>query len=306
MDKSKFKGILVPVISPIKPEGGVDLDAMEKVIRYVFSKGVDGLYVCGATGDGSYLRIPDRKAVAERAAKICKEYGKLCIINAGVKSTEESVELVKHAVAAGADAVSAMPVDRSNSIQRRNYYEKLAAAAGDTPFLLYYIPAFTLHIPADELIELLSIKNVIGLKFSDANFFYMRRLLIHKPDLVIFNGEDELLTYGLLAGATGGIGMNYNVFPELFVLIYKCVQSGDIKHATVLQNALAEFLDPVFRYGLYESVEHTVKLRFGIERCFREPNAVHVMTDEQKAEVADKMKYLDGVVAQVAAELGDK
>ena len=141
MDKSKFKGILVPVISPIKPEGGVDLDAMEKVIRYVFSKGVDGLYVCGATGDGSYLRIPDRKAVAERAAKICKEYGKLCIINAGVKSTEESVELVKHAVAAGADAVSAMPVDRSNSIQRRNYYEKLAAAAGDTPFLLYYIPA---------------------------------------------------------------------------------------------------------------------------------------------------------------------
>ena len=301
MDKSKFNGILVPVISPLTPDGGVDFKAFEKVVRYVFEKGVDGLYVCGGTGDANYLRLEERKQLAELACRLCRENGKLCIVHTGARSTRDAVELVKHASSIGVDAVSSMPVIKSNRIQRKNYYEALAEAAGNTPLLIYYIPGVTLDIPLDEMLDLLEIKNVIGLKFSDANFFYLKRLLINKPDIVVYNGCDELLVYGLLGGAGGGIGMNYNVFPELFVLIYKCFKEGDIANAMKLQDALSAFLDPVFRYGLWESVEHTVKLRFGIEHCFREPNAVHVMNDGQKAEVAEAMKTLDGVIAEVAA-----
>ncbi|MBR5768047.1 MAG: dihydrodipicolinate synthase family protein [Clostridia bacterium] len=303
MDKSKFNGILVPIISPLTPDGGVDFKAFEKVVRYVFEKGVDGLYVCGGTGDANYLRLEERKQIAELACRLCKENGKLCIVHAGARSTRDSVELVKHAASIGADAVSAMPAAKMNRNQLLGYYGALSEASGNTPFLVYYIPGVTVDIDLDTFLKLLDLKNVIGLKFSNENFFYMKRLMINRPDIVIFNGCDELLTYGLLNGANGGIGMNYNVFPELFVLIYKCVRNGDIANALKLQDALAAFLDPVFRYGLYESVEHTIKLRFGIESCFREPNAVHVMTDAQKAEVAGKMEYLDGVIAEVAASL---
>ncbi len=304
MDKSKFNGILVPVISPLTPDGEVDYNALEKVILYVFEKDVDGLYVCGGTGDANYLRIEERKRIAELSFGLCRKYGKLCIVHTGARSTRDAVELVKHASALGVDAVSSMPVIKSNRLQRKNYYEALAEAAGETPLLIYYIPGVTLDIPLDEMLDLLDIKNVIGLKFSDANFFYLKRLLINRPDIVVYNGCDELLVYGMLGGANGGIGMNYNVFPELFVLIYKCFRDGDIKNAMKLQDALSAFLDPVFRYGLWESVEHTVRLRFGIEHCFREPNIVHVMNDEQKAEVAAAMETLDGVIAEVAKERG--
>ena len=299
-NKDKFKGILVPIISPLTADGGVDLDAFERVIRYDFEKGADGLYVGGATGDGYYLRLEERKQTAEVAARLCKEYGRLCVMHCGAQSTRDALELVKYGVSLGVDAISAMPPVRSNAIQRRNYYEALTEAAGSTPFLIYYIPALAVSIPLEELVELLSLKNVIGLKFSDANFFYMKRLLIHKPDIVIFNGEDELLTYGLLAGADGGIGMNYNVFPDLFVGIYQCVNKGDIQNAMKLQNALAEFLDPVFKAGLYEAVEYSVQLRFGMDmRCFRGPNSVRVLTDAEKAAIKEKMEALDRVIAEV-------
>ena len=185
-------------------------------------------------------------------------------------------------------------------MQRRCFYEALTEAAGDTPFLIYYIPGKTGDIPVDELIGLLELKNVIGLKFSDPNYFYMKRLLIHKPDIVIYNGCDELLVFGLQAGATGGIGMGYTVFPELFAGIYALVKKGDIASALKLQDALSEYLDPVFKAGLFEAVEYAVGLRFGEGmKCFRAPNSVRVLTDAEKAAVKEKMENLDRVIAEV-------
>jgi N-acetylneuraminate lyase len=304
MDKSKFQGILVPIIAPLTADGGVDLDAMEKVIRYAFEKGVDGLYVCGGTGDANYLRVEERKAIAERAYALCKEYGKTCIVHTGARATRDAVELVRHASALGVDAVSSMPPVKSNRLQRYAYYKALSDASGATPLIIYYIPGVAVDISFDEMLELLELKNVIGLKFSDPNFFYLKRLLERKPDILVYNGCDELLVYGMLCGADGGIGMNYNVFPELFVTMYKCCKNGDIVNAMKLQDALSHFLDPVFEYGLWESVEHTVELRFGMGmRCFREPNTIHVMTDAQKAVVAERMQYLDNVVAEVVADI---
>ena len=304
MKNDKFNGILVPIVSPLAPDGGLDTVKMEQIIHYVFDKGVDGLYVCGGTGDANYLSVEERKQAAELACRLCRENGKLCIVHIGAPSTRDAVTLAKHASSLGVDAISSMPPARSNRIQRRRYYEAISEASGETPIIIYYIPGVTVDITIDEFLELLELKNVIGLKFSDANFFYLKRLLLHKPDLVVFNGNDELLVYGLLSGATGGIGMNYNVFPELFVLIYRCMQKGDVAHAMKLQDGLSAFLDPVFRFGLFESVEHTVALRFGAgTRCFREPNTVHVMNDEQRAIVEESMKTLDALIEEVSREV---
>jgi len=100
--------------------------------------------------------------------------------------------------------------------------------------------------------------------------------------------------------AGGGIGMNYNVFPELFVGIYNCVKAGRIDDAMKLQNALAEFLDPVFKAGLYEAGQYSVQLRFGADmRCFREPGCVRELNDDEKAAVKATMENLDRVVAEV-------
>jgi N-acetylneuraminate lyase len=300
----KFEGIMPALVTPLKADESINTEVLARLIKYFDEKGAHGFYVGGATGDGSYLRIDERKATTEVAARLCKEYNKVCIVHCGSKATRDAVELIEYAVSLGVDAVSAMPQPKTTAPQRKAYYTALTEAAGETPFLIYYIPALSVDVSLEELLDLLSLKNVIGLKFSDANFFYMKRLLIHRPDIVIFSGEDELFTYGLLAGAHGGIGMNYNVFPELFVTMYKCCKNGDIVNAMKLQDALSHFLDPVFEYGLWESVEHTVELRFGMGmRCFREPNTIHVMTDAQKAVVAERMQYLDNVVAEVVADI---
>ena len=111
-----------------------------------------------------------------------------------------------------------------------------------------------------------------------------------------FTPEDTMDLFARL-GVELKVERGRRVFPESDKAI-------DIVNAMKLQDALSHFLDPVFEYGLWESVEHTVELRFGMGmRCFREPNTIHVMTDAQKAVVAERMQYLDNVVAEVVADI---
>ena len=70
---------------------------------------------------------------------------------------------------------------------------------------------------------------VVGLKSSDWNIYYMRRLLQARPDIVVFHGMDEVLYPGLLYGAHGGIGMWYNVFPGLFLGLFEAAAKGNGK-----------------------------------------------------------------------------
>ena len=102
--------------------------------------------------------------------------------------------------------------------------------------LVYHIPPITKTNPTlAELLELVDIAGVVGLKFTDWNLFLLRRLRLERPDIVIFNGFDEMFTPAMMYGADGGIGTNYNLFPRLFVNMYRSVKSGDIEKAMDMQ-----------------------------------------------------------------------
>ena len=53
---------------------------------------------------------------------------------------------------------------------------------------------------------------------------------------IVFNGPDEQLVSGLVAGAIGGIGGTYAAMPELYLKIYRLVQEGRIAEAREIQD----------------------------------------------------------------------
>jgi hypothetical protein len=130
-----------------------------------------------------------------------------------------------------------------------NYYSDIARA-GQRPLLVYYIPALTGHrLTVEEMVALLDIDGVVGFKISDWDLFFMTRVLRRHPGAIVFNGNDEFLLPGLLYGATGGIGMNYNLFPRLFLGIYEAVNRNELDRALELQNLFLAYADVFFKYG---------------------------------------------------------
>ena len=88
----------------------------------------------------------------------------------------------------------------------------------------------------EQLEELCSLPNVIGVKFTDFDLY--RMAAVARPGRAVFNGRDEVLAAGLLMGADGGIGSFYNLAPDLFVALYDAAVAGRWDEARAIQQRI--------------------------------------------------------------------
>ncbi len=107
-----------------------------------------------------------------------------------------------------------------------------------SPLILYYFPKVAPSAFSDpqELIDICELPNVIGVKFTDFNYYLLQRLA--KRGNLVFNGYDEALAAGLLMGAEGGIGSTYNLMPQVYQKIFQAAQRADSGDCALLAIAL--------------------------------------------------------------------
>lgn len=249
-------------------------DEFAALAASLYQQGVHGVYVCGATGDCHSMRLQERKRATELAVEVSRKFGGMALAHVGTSNTRDSVELAEHAATVGASAVASMPPSNRSHAQLLSYYTDITQAA-QIPVLIYHIPALTGQtLSVDEMARLLDIEGVMGLKFSDYNLFFMKQLLLARPDIVVLNGNDEILCPSLLYGARGGIGLTYNLFPNLFINLYRATSEGNIGRAIELQNVFIAFLDRAVRWGIFQVLDYLLKER-GFGPCFyRRPRLV--------------------------------
>ncbi len=189
-----LQGILPAVVTPLDEDGQFAPHAFERLLERLYATGIDGLYVCGQTGEGLMLSADQRKQVAEAAVRLSPK-DKTVILHIGAGTTAEAVELARHGAAIGAHAVSSLPPGGNYSFDEiRGYYTTLAAASG-LPLLVYYYPAISSAVrTTDQILELCAIPNVVGLKFTDTDLFKL--WVLRRSGAVVFNGCDEMLRRG--------------------------------------------------------------------------------------------------------------
>ncbi|MGJ5818111.1 dihydrodipicolinate synthase family protein [Paludibaculum fermentans] len=253
----ELQGIYPAVITPMTTDGVFMPEAFEALCGRLYQDGVDGLYVCGQTGEGLSMSLEQRKAVAERAVEATPT-GRQVIVHVGASSTAAAMDLARHAARVGAHALSSLPPAGSYSMDEvYGYYEALAGAT-DLPFLVYYYPGHAAHPRTyDELMRLCEIPNVAGLKFTSTDLYLLRRL---KDNAVtVFSGFDEILAAGLLMGADGGIGSFYNVAARWFVELYQAARRGDWERARVLQSKVNGLVTIGLRYQPHAAVKEILR-----------------------------------------------
>ncbi len=272
--KSKLAGVLPAVASPCNENDVFLEDRFAELITSLCKESIDGLYVCGVTGDAYRLTLDERRRAAEIAVELSGENKNTVIVHIGATNTRDAVCLAGHATEIGATAISSIPPFNCNQKELVSYYKDISRAS-ELPLLVYHCPGLTHYtMTKDEALELLDIDGVVGLKMTDWNQFFMKQLLLARPDIVVFSGYDEIFLPGLLYGAHGGIGTWYNLFPKVFIGIYSAVRAGNISRALEIQNRLLSFLDLATECGVRPLFEHLMAKRGFGPYCWRSPREI--------------------------------
>ncbi len=254
MNTELLRGILPAVVTPFDERGAFVRGPFEALLERVYGAGVNGVYVCGTTGEGTLQPTKQRQAVAE-AAVAATPPGRAVVVHVGAFSMEDAKLLARHAEKAGAHAISSLPPAGSSFGFRETkaWYQELAQASG-LPLLVYFFPEVSGAIATTaQLEELCEIPNVAGVKFTDFDLFTLSQ--VRRQGRRVFNGRDEVLAAGLLMGASGGIGTFYNLAPDLFVRIFESALSNRWEDARVAQEQVNELIRITLHFPLFPAVK---------------------------------------------------
>ena len=226
-DYSKYAGIIPAFYACYDEKGDISPKAVRALTEYYIQKGVKGLYVGGSSGECIYQTVAERKLLLENVMAVAK--GKLTIIaHVACNNTRDSMELAAHAESVGVDAIAAIPPIYFHLPDRAiaKYWNDISSAAPNTDFIIYNIPQLAgVALNPGLLKTMLENPRCIGVKNSSMPVEDIERWIA--GGAITFNGPDEQLLSGIVAGATGGIGGTYGAMPEVYLKIFELATKGE-------------------------------------------------------------------------------
>ncbi len=267
--KNTFHGAWPALVTPATTDGGVNIAVLCDLVDWLLEKKVDGLYLCGGTGEGLLLPPAERRAVVETV--VAQVGGRVpTIVHVGSISTREAFALAAHAQDTGADGVSSvLPVYLGGLEASYRHYEAIAAAAPGLPFLPYIFGGQTDAVSL--MRELLCrIPNISGAKYTGPSMFELAQIIelgdahTHDKDWTIFSGMDEQCLFALMMGAPGNIGTTLNVMPGPYRLMRESYEAGDVAQALELQKRANRLTAVMIEHGVAAAMRVALK-RLGFD-----------------------------------------
>lgn len=283
-----MRGILVPLVSPCNLRGETDFGALLANFERLLASPIDGFYLCGGTGDAAAMPANERRRVAETLVPLCQSRGKTAVVHVGMTEPKTAISLAEHAAALGADAVASVP-PKADWGAIEAYYRALAKVGA--PVIVYYIPQMTGVVgELSDLLRILAIPGVVGIKMTDWNVFLLSQVRRHAEGAVIYSGKDEQLLYGMLAGADGAIGTWANLLPGVFCRMLALVRARNFEEALALQARFSAFLSDCAAHDVINAFERLMRAKGFAARCFREPD--YPVSDFDPAPLLAQMEEL--------------
>ena len=237
----KIEGLVAATFTPMNADESINIGQIEPITEHLINSGVNGLYICGSTGEGPSLSIAERKAVAEEYIKVVSKRVPV-IVQVGHDSLVEAAGLAKHAELIGADAIASITPNffKPESLEVLiNSLGRITDAAPNVPFFYYHLPGVT-GVQFD-MVDFLKqaperIRSLAGIKYSALDVHGIQACLNYDGGkYTIFFGCDEMLGCGLFIDVPGAVGTTFNFAAPLYNAIIDAFKSGNMEKARELQ-----------------------------------------------------------------------
>lgn len=226
-----FSGVFPILATPFNADGSLDLESLDRLVRFNADLGVDGVTVLGVLGESNRMLDREREALIAQAVAAAGGRTRV-IVGASHPGTEATIGLCRMAQELGADAVmiapSAEPVPNEGRVF--DYFQKVAAA-GLLPIVAQDHPASTqVHMSLPLLLRLVAEIPAIACIKEEGLPTPVRvaglKQGMGERRVPVLTGLGALYGYfDLLAGADG-----FNTgfaFPEVLLAINRAAQAGD-------------------------------------------------------------------------------
>ena len=243
-----FQGSMVALITPMHPDGSLDLDAYRKLIDWHASQGTDALVVVGTSGESPTVNVDEHAELIKIA--VDHSAGRLPVIaGIGGNSTFEAIELSQHAKKVGAQAgLSVVPYYNKPTQEGLYQHFKTIAEAVDLPGILYNVPGRTVaDLSNQTILRLAQVPGIIGIKDATGDIGRLGLLLRDAPsEFQVFSGDDPTAVALILLGGRGNISVTANVAPKLMHEMCMAALQGNVALARELNARLATLNQVLF------------------------------------------------------------
>lgn len=211
-----FKGSIVALATPMKPDGAIDISAFEKLIAWHLDEKTDGIFVTSTTGEAPTLTADEQQRIIELAVK--QVAGRVPVFaGTGSNCTHKTIEATRRAMEAGVDAcVVVTPYYNKPTQQGLFEHFNAVAKANSIPIVMYNVPGRTgCDLLPETVAKLAEIPNIVGIK-ECMGVDRAKKLLEYCGDKIdLFTGNDDDAFDTMKLGYKGVLSVTANVAPQL-------------------------------------------------------------------------------------------
>ncbi len=269
------QGTGVALVTPFRADYQVDFPALERIIDFVISGGVDFIVSLGTTGEAITLS-PEEVSEVLRFT-VAKTAGRVPIVAGffGDNYTERLAKKLRHYDLSGVDAVMSSSPSYNKPTQEGIFRHYMAIAeASPLPVIIYNVPGRTAsNVQAGTILRLaFASDRFLGVKEASGDMAQAMKIIKEKPDRFMVWSGDDVLTLPLVAcGAGGVISVIANVFPAEFSGMVRAALQHNWLEARRLNEVLLDVHPHLYAEGNPTGVKAAMEIRGLCTRLVRLP-----------------------------------
>ncbi|MDC0182898.1 4-hydroxy-tetrahydrodipicolinate synthase [Nitrosomonadales bacterium] len=243
-----FQGSIVALVTPMNPDGSIDIGNFKNLLDFHIKNKTDGVVVLGTTGECPTIDFEEHTfLIKEAVAHIDRKIP--VIAGTGANSTKEAIFLTQAAKEVGADACL-LVTPYYNKPNQKGLYEHYKAIndSVDIPQILYNVPARTgCDLENDTVISLSKLSNIIGIKDATGE---LDRINILKDkiqnEFIFISGDDLTFLEYMENGGCGVISVTANIRPDLMHNICNNFLNGNTEKSFSINEQLKSLHEAMF------------------------------------------------------------
>lgn len=271
MKRLNLRGLIAATHTPFHADGSLNLSAVELQARHLIRHHLATAFIGGSTGESHSLTLEERRHLTRRWLEVTRGTPLRVIVHVGSNCLDDAAALARQAQELGALAIAAL----APSYFKPATVEALAAgcahiaaAAPDTPFYFYDIPALTgVSLSMPRFLELAGerIPSLAGLKYTNPDLIMLQECLRLAGDgLDIFWGNDECLLAALTLGIRAAVGSTYNFAAPVARQVLQAFGGGDLPAARAAQYQIVQLVRTLAGFG-YMGAAKAVMTLLGVD-----------------------------------------
>ena len=250
MKEIVFKGCATAIVTPFNnEENSINFEEFRKLVEFQIENGVNGIVVCGTTGEASTLSEEEKQELIRYCVKIVNKRVPV-IAGIGSNNTKVVIENERFAEKVGVDSLLAVTPYYNKTTQKGLLeHFKIIAENSNLPIILYNVPSRTgVDIEPNTYLELSKIKNIVATKEASGDISKVLKIRsLCKDNLNVYSGNDDQIIPFLSLGGIGVISVLSNIMPKYTSEMIEKYFNNELKEASNMQIKVSSLIECLFK-----------------------------------------------------------